>query len=134
MPETPDPLDEFPRQVARTRGFSLGIPRAFTVSPDGERVVFLRTTVGDDPASCLWVLDVAIGVARPGVGPRAHGSRGAASSSQAPAGRDAGRRRDPPPVRCPDRRSYRRRVGRGRLPVPRALPLERGRTPAPRGG
>jgi dipeptidyl-peptidase-4 len=33
MPETPDPLEEFPRQVARTRGFSLGVPRAFTVSP-----------------------------------------------------------------------------------------------------
>jgi dipeptidyl-peptidase-4 len=59
MLETPDPLEEFPRQVARTRGFSLGVPRSFTVSPDGERVVYLRTKKGDDPVSCLWVFEVA---------------------------------------------------------------------------
>src|SRR5262245_26077663 len=59
MPETPNGLEEFPRQVARTRGFSLGVPRSFTVSPDGERVVYLRTKSGDDPVSCLWVFDVA---------------------------------------------------------------------------
>jgi dipeptidyl-peptidase 4 len=59
MPETPDALDEFPRQVARTRGFSLGVPRSFTVSPDGERVVYLRTKTGDDPVSCLWVFEIS---------------------------------------------------------------------------
>jgi dipeptidyl-peptidase-4 len=59
MPETPFALDEFPRQVARTRGFSLGVPRSFTVSPDGERVVYLRTKRGDDPVSCLWVFEVS---------------------------------------------------------------------------
>jgi dipeptidyl-peptidase 4 len=59
MPETQDALDEFPRQVARTRGFSLGVPRSFTVSPDGERVVYLRTKTGDDPVSCLWVFEVS---------------------------------------------------------------------------
>jgi dipeptidyl-peptidase 4 len=59
MPQTPDPLEEFPRQVARTRGFSLGVPRSFTVSPDGERVVYLRTKTGDDPVSCLWVFEVS---------------------------------------------------------------------------
>jgi dipeptidyl-peptidase 4 len=59
MPETPDPLEEFPRQVARTRGFSLGVPRSFTVSPDGDRVVYLRTKTGDDPVSCLWVFEVS---------------------------------------------------------------------------
>src|SRR5437867_3619024 len=58
LPMMPDPLDEFPRQVARTRGFSLGIPRSFTVSPDGARVVFLSTRAGDDPVTCLWILDV----------------------------------------------------------------------------
>ncbi|MCM2577449.1 S9 family peptidase [Streptomyces meridianus] len=45
---------EFPRQFARTRRFSLGVPRDFTVSPDGERVVFLRTGGGRDPVSRLW--------------------------------------------------------------------------------
>jgi dipeptidyl-peptidase-4 len=59
MSWTPDPLDEFPRQVARTRGFSLGVPRSFRVSPDGARVAYLRTQAGDDPVSCLWVFDVA---------------------------------------------------------------------------
>jgi dipeptidyl-peptidase-4 len=59
MPETPDALEEFPRQVARTRGFSLGVPRSFTVSPDGERVIYLRTKTGDDPVSCLWVFEVS---------------------------------------------------------------------------
>ena len=32
---------------------------AFTVSPDGERVVYLRTKTGDDPVSCLWVFEVS---------------------------------------------------------------------------
>jgi dipeptidyl-peptidase 4 len=50
--------DEFPRQAARTRNFSLGVPRSFTVAPDGSRVAFLRTRAGDDPLTCLWVLDV----------------------------------------------------------------------------
>ncbi|MGZ5354088.1 MAG: prolyl oligopeptidase family serine peptidase [Actinomycetota bacterium] len=65
-----DPLDEFPRQFARTRGFTLGVPRAFTVSPDGERVAFLRTRTGDDPVSCLWVFDTATGDERCVVDPR----------------------------------------------------------------
>jgi dipeptidyl-peptidase-4 len=59
-----DPLDELPRQLARTRGFTLGVPRSFTVSPDGERVAFLRTRAGGDPVSCLWVFDVANGEER----------------------------------------------------------------------
>jgi dipeptidyl-peptidase-4 len=54
----PDDL-AFPRQQARTRFGTLGIARTFTVSPDGARVVFLRTKAGDDPVTCLWVLDVA---------------------------------------------------------------------------
>ncbi|HYG71842.1 MAG TPA: DPP IV N-terminal domain-containing protein, partial [Actinomycetota bacterium] len=61
MPETLDALDEFPRQIARTRRFTLGAPRSFRISPDGERIAFLRTKGGDDPVSCLWVYDVASG-------------------------------------------------------------------------
>ncbi|WP_327685319.1 S9 family peptidase [Streptomyces sp. NBC_00467] len=45
----------FPRQFARTRRFSLGVPRLFTVSPDGRRVLFVRGTAGDDPVSRLWI-------------------------------------------------------------------------------
>ncbi|WNI29475.1 alpha/beta fold hydrolase [Streptomyces sp. ITFR-6] len=48
----------FPLQQARTMRFTLGAPRAFTVSPDGERVVFLRSGSGTDSASQLWTLDL----------------------------------------------------------------------------
>jgi dipeptidyl-peptidase-4 len=54
-------LDEFPRQLARTRRFTLGVPRAVTISADGERVLFLRTKGGEDPVTCLWLLDLADG-------------------------------------------------------------------------
>ncbi|MFF1836213.1 alpha/beta fold hydrolase [Streptomyces sp. NPDC058231] len=53
----------FPRQHARTQRFTLGAPRAFTVSPDGERVIFLRSASGTDRSNRLWVLDVADGTA-----------------------------------------------------------------------
>ncbi|WP_407563413.1 prolyl oligopeptidase family serine peptidase [Streptomyces sp. 184] len=46
---------EFPRQLARTRKFTLGLPHAVTVSPDGERVLFLRTGSGADPVARLWL-------------------------------------------------------------------------------
>ena len=49
--------ESFPRQHARTRGFTLGAPRSFTVSDDGRRVAFLRSDSGDNPVNRLWVLD-----------------------------------------------------------------------------
>jgi dipeptidyl-peptidase 4 len=54
-------LDEFPRQLARTRRFTLGVPRAVTISADGGRVLFLRTSGGEDPVSRLWLLDLTEG-------------------------------------------------------------------------
>jgi dipeptidyl-peptidase-4 len=56
--------ESFARQQARTRRFTLGVPRAFRVSPDGGRVAFLRTKSGTDPLACLWVIDVATGTER----------------------------------------------------------------------
>ena len=56
--------ESFPRQQARTRRFSLGVPRSFSISPDGTRIVFLRSKGGDDPVTCLWQLDVASGAER----------------------------------------------------------------------
>jgi dipeptidyl-peptidase-4 len=53
--------ESFPRQQARTRRFTLGVPRAFQVSPDGQRVVFLRSKAGGDPVTCLWELSLASG-------------------------------------------------------------------------
>ncbi|MFD6548827.1 prolyl oligopeptidase family serine peptidase [Streptomyces sp. NPDC058398] len=57
---TNEPLS-FPRRYARTQRFTSGAPRAFTVSPDGSRVVFLRSPSGTERANHLWVLDVPDG-------------------------------------------------------------------------
>jgi dipeptidyl-peptidase-4 len=54
----------FPRQNARTVGFSLGVPFAFAIAPDGSRVAFLRARSGTDRNTCLWVRDTATGVER----------------------------------------------------------------------
>lgn len=68
---TSDPSrDTFPRQYARTQRFTLGEPRTFTVSPDGTRVVFLRSLGGDDPVNCLWEFDVSTAAERLVVDPR----------------------------------------------------------------
>ncbi|HEX9889289.1 MAG TPA: DPP IV N-terminal domain-containing protein, partial [Nitriliruptorales bacterium] len=61
---------DFPLRQARTRSFTLGLPRSLTVSPDGARVLFLRTDAGDDPVHCLWCLEVASGQERRLVDPR----------------------------------------------------------------
>jgi dipeptidyl-peptidase 4 len=66
--------ESFPRQQARTRRFTLGVPRAFQVSADGTRVTFLRSKSGDDPVTCLWELDVASGAERLVADPRALGA------------------------------------------------------------
>ncbi|MET9780184.1 prolyl oligopeptidase family serine peptidase [Nocardiopsis alba] len=44
----------FPRQQARTQRFTIGVPRNFQISPDGESVTFLRGRNGTDTATCLW--------------------------------------------------------------------------------
>lgn len=63
--------DSFPRRHARTQRFTLGAPRAFTVAPDGSRVVFLRSDSGTERANSLWVLDTADGGERVAADPRA---------------------------------------------------------------
>ncbi|MFE7120993.1 S9 family peptidase, partial [Streptomyces sp. NPDC057654] len=60
----------FPRQHARTQRFTLGAPRAFTVSPDGSRVAFLRSRTGTDRANVLWVLDLDENREYPAADPR----------------------------------------------------------------
>ncbi len=62
--------DSFPRRQARTRRFTLGSPRSVTVSPDGTRVVFLRSRAGTDPVNCLWTLDLDTGEERLVADPR----------------------------------------------------------------
>ncbi|MFI7126303.1 prolyl oligopeptidase family serine peptidase [Nonomuraea sp. NPDC050153] len=63
--------ESYPRLSARTRRFTLGVPRGFTITPDGGRVVFLRTKSGTDPVTCLWELDTDTHVERLVVDPRA---------------------------------------------------------------
>jgi dipeptidyl-peptidase-4 len=53
-----------PAQIARTRRFTLGVPGQFTVAPGGAEVLFLRTRAGDDPAGCLWALNLDSGTER----------------------------------------------------------------------
>jgi len=52
-------FEDFLQQLASTRRFTLGVPRAVTVARDGRRVLFLRTRGGEDPVTCLWRLDLA---------------------------------------------------------------------------
>ncbi|WP_431897697.1 prolyl oligopeptidase family serine peptidase [Nonomuraea sp. bgisy101] len=61
----------FPRQYARTARFRHGTSRDFTVSPDGRRVVFLRSLGAEDPVNRLWTFDVDAGEERLVVDPGA---------------------------------------------------------------
>lgn len=51
-------------RYVRTGHFRYGLPREWTVSPDGERVLFLRTRDGAEATSCLWLFDVTAGEER----------------------------------------------------------------------
>ena len=66
--------DTFPRQYARTQRLTLGEPRSFTVSADGERVVFARSSSGVDNINALWVLDTATRTERLVLDPRTLGN------------------------------------------------------------
>ncbi|MFH8569107.1 prolyl oligopeptidase family serine peptidase [Streptomyces sp. NPDC017993] len=61
----------FPRQHARTQRFTLGAPRGYAISPDGARVVFLRSATGTDRTQQLWVLDLNEGREFTAADPRA---------------------------------------------------------------
>lgn len=56
--DVPESLS-FPRQRARTLNFTLGAPRSFTVTADGECVLFVRSSGPTDRAGCLWAYDLA---------------------------------------------------------------------------
>ncbi len=58
-----------PDQIARTRCFSAGVPGQFTIARNGSTVLFLRSRAGDDPAACLWALDLDSGTERLLAGP-----------------------------------------------------------------
>ncbi|WP_240958431.1 S9 family peptidase [Streptomyces barkulensis] len=84
----------FPEQLARTRRFSLGVPRHPSVSPDGARVLFVRTGGGDDPVGRLWLWE-----------------EGAERLLAAPHGADGGTRPVPPEERARRERARERSTG-----------------------
>jgi dipeptidyl-peptidase-4 len=51
----------FLRLQARTQRFTLGTPREFRISPDGSRVLFLRSSSGTTRENSLLALDVGTG-------------------------------------------------------------------------
>jgi dipeptidyl-peptidase-4 len=59
-----NPQDSFPRLQARTQRFTLGAPRNVRVANDGSRVVFCRSSDGDDHVNRLWVFDCDTGTER----------------------------------------------------------------------
>ena len=85
--------DSFPRQAARTRGFSLGAPRSFRLSTGGQTVIFLRSRGGTDPVTCLWALDVASGEERLIADPAELGQAGAEEDPIEKARRERARER-----------------------------------------
>jgi dipeptidyl-peptidase-4 len=43
--------------MARTQLFALGVPRSFVLSPDGRRLLFLRSRGPEDRTGCLWLFE-----------------------------------------------------------------------------
>lgn len=54
----------FPARLVRTARFTRGEPSRFVITRDGATVLFVRGRTGDDPAACLWALDVESGAER----------------------------------------------------------------------
>ena len=64
IPTPDEDTPSFPRLFARTLRFTLGVPRSFTVSPDGSRVLFVRTESGTSRSGALWAYEVDSGEER----------------------------------------------------------------------
>ena len=62
--------ETFPRQMAATRHFQLGAPRAFNVLADASLVTFLRSDHGRDSVNSLWVFDTDQNLERKVADPR----------------------------------------------------------------
>ena len=53
--------ETFPHASARTQRFTRGAPRSLQLDPTGARLLFVRSSAGDDPVGSLWALDTATG-------------------------------------------------------------------------
>ncbi len=56
--------ESYPSHSARTRHFTAGAPRSFTLSPDGARALFVRSASGTDAVGRLWEVDAITGAER----------------------------------------------------------------------
>jgi dipeptidyl-peptidase-4 len=72
----------FPRLYSRTQAFRLGRPVRFTITPDGRRVLFLRSRGGEDPMRLLWSFEVGSGEEQLLVDPVTLSDDGSAPSAQ----------------------------------------------------
>lgn len=52
------PVPDFPRHSARTRRFTLGVPRGLQVRARRRGVMFLRAAGPEDPTTLLWTVDL----------------------------------------------------------------------------
>lgn len=62
--------DDFPARSARTRRFTLGVPRSLRVRAGGRGLLFLRAAGPEDPTTLLWALDLPGGDERCVLDPR----------------------------------------------------------------
>ena len=70
MTERPKPSSPYPRQSARTQRYTLGEPRDVVVSPDGRRIVFLRSRGPTTRSTACGCVDAATGEERLVADPR----------------------------------------------------------------
>ena len=54
-------MESFPRQNARTRRFTIGAPRSFSLSAGGDWVTFLQSNSGNDPLNKIWAWSASSG-------------------------------------------------------------------------
>jgi len=50
-------METFPQQHARTRRFTVGVPRSFAIASKNNLISFLQSSSGSDPVNKLWTLD-----------------------------------------------------------------------------
>ena len=62
-------LYDFPHRYGATRHFTLGEPRDFSISADGQTVLFVRSSTGTDAIKSLWSMSLADFRERPVVDP-----------------------------------------------------------------
>ena len=54
-------MESFPRQNARTRRFTIGAPRSFSLSAGGDWITFLQSSSSEDPLNKLWAWSASSG-------------------------------------------------------------------------